>query len=166
MGELVRIRDWGSEVKIKVDGVPIRGTAKITNDFSYERAVQRGYVGTRAQFEAGVPSGATAYDLAVHGGFMGTEREWLDSLRRPPGDYRPRHHGTINRQRKAPNPVYLTPNELWLKAQQQLSADVAAELVRSRAELPYQRDYVDLGQKTLWVLFWVILIWLVVLASA
>lgn len=49
---------------------------------AYEIAVENGFVGTEAEWLAslqGVP-GASAYEVAVSQGFAGTEAEWLVSL--------------------------------------------------------------------------------------
>lgn len=46
---------------------------------AYELAVQGGFVGTQAQWLATL-EGEGAYDVALRNGFVGTEQEWLDSL--------------------------------------------------------------------------------------
>lgn len=102
-----------------------------------------------------------AYEIAVRQGFVGSRDEWLEYLRGPQ-NYTPRHHATIQRQSKArkqrlaaiPDPLaaYRDPNrplerltdhrhpvlrdDLWLKAQVQLSLDVAAEIERTRVPVP------------------------------
>jgi len=43
--------------------------------------VSSGIIGPRG------PEGASAYEIAVAGGFVGTEQEWLDSLNAPPTTY-------------------------------------------------------------------------------
>ena len=47
---------------------------------AYEVAVDAGFVGTEAEWLASL-KGDSAYEVAVDAGFVGTEAEWLDSLR-------------------------------------------------------------------------------------
>lgn len=57
------------------------GTAGLS---AYEIAVKNGYVGTEAQWLKslkGADSGKSAYEIAVENGFHGTETEWLESLK-------------------------------------------------------------------------------------
>lgn len=57
------------------------GTAGLS---AYEIAVKNGYVGTEAQWLKslkGSDSGKSAYEIAVENGFEGTETEWLASLK-------------------------------------------------------------------------------------
>lgn len=97
-----------------------------------------------------------AYDIAVRQGFVGTRDEWLEYLRGPQDDtyeaHLQRKRDLLQRRHRSPiqyyrsPPVPPTPNELWLKAQQQLSADVAAELARTRAELPHGWNHTPLDR--------------------
>ena len=46
---------------------------------AYEEAVRQGYVGTEQEWLASL-KGENAYQLAVQEGYVGTEQEWLESL--------------------------------------------------------------------------------------
>ncbi|MDR1939510.1 MAG: S1C family serine protease [Clostridiales bacterium] len=48
---------------------------------AYELALEHGFVGTEAQWLESLRQGSSAYDIAVANGFVGTEQEWLESLK-------------------------------------------------------------------------------------
>lgn len=54
----------------------------------YELAVDGGYTGTQAEYLASLKgdAGRSAYDEAIANGFVGTESEWLDSIIGAPGE--------------------------------------------------------------------------------
>ena len=55
---------------------------------AYEVAVANGFVGTQAQWIASLKGvdGKSAYEVAVAAGFVGTSAQWLDSLKGAPGE--------------------------------------------------------------------------------
>lgn len=56
-------------------------SATASNGLSaYELAVKNGYVGTEAQWLESLKQGESAYELAVKNGYVGTEEQWLASL--------------------------------------------------------------------------------------
>tara|TARA_Y100001973_G_scaffold31044_3_gene46856 strand:+ start:1144 stop:3360 length:2217 start_codon:yes stop_codon:yes gene_type:complete len=69
-------------------GTGVQGPAGPAGDSAYQVAVDNGYVGTEAQWLTSLrgPAGQTAYQLAVAGGFTGNQTEWIASLKGPKGD--------------------------------------------------------------------------------
>lgn len=60
------------------------GTTGASGLSAYDIAVKNGYVGTEAQWLKslkGSDSGKSAYEIAVENGYEGTETEWLESLK-------------------------------------------------------------------------------------
>ena len=52
---------------------------RVVGRSAYEEAVRLGYVGTEEEWIASL-KGENAYQIAVMNGYSGTEEEWLDSL--------------------------------------------------------------------------------------
>lgn len=70
---------------------------------------------------------------------------------------------TAPRHETRPQP--LSANEVWLKAHQQWNREVAAEIARTRAELPYQDQWHDRVEIVVGYLSFVLFLFVVVLLA-